>query len=254
MRIYRVNGIEHKVYDLDDKLPEGLIVRSNWREANVNDWVKADDDCVIQILRKGEMKRAKGKNRTVAYLGTCTGTFAAWPNKKMDTSKRINIYSFGGNKTADDAVIDRTNLSKHERIFVHYLAGGMKPVQAYLKAFPTNDPGYANMKAAVLTKTDRVRTAMKEELKPVLAELDLDERYVLESIKEVIQSTVKDDTKLKALFKLADIMDLEDKSRAHITQVSGALFQGFSNDMIEEVSRPREVISETTETKTEDRL
>jgi phage terminase small subunit len=254
MRIYRVNGVKHKVYDSDDKLPDGLIVQPNWRDANVDDWVKADDDCVIQILRKGYMKRAKGKNRTVAYLGTCTGTFACWPNNKMDTSRRINIYSFGGNRLSDDAVIDRTHLTKHERIFVQYLAGGMNPTQAYLKAFPTNDPGYANMKAAVLTKTDRIRTAMKEELKPVLAELDLDERYVLENIKKVIQSTVKDDTKLKALFKLADIMDLEDKSRTQVTQLSGAVFQGFSEDMIEDVTRPREIECETVTTKEKDRL
>ena len=49
---------------------------------------------------------------------------------------------------------------------------------------------------------------MKEELKPFLEKLNLDEFYVLSNIKEVIDSTGKEDTKLKALFKLADIMDV----------------------------------------------
>ena len=82
---------------------------------------------------------------------------------------------------------------------------------------------------------------MKEELKPFLEELDLDEFYVLSNIKEVIDSTGKDDTKLKALFKLADIMDMEDKNRTQVTSMTGALFQGFTPEKLEEAERPKEI-------------
>ena len=73
--------------------------------------------------------------------------------------------------------------------------------------------------------------------------LGLDENYVLTNIKEVIDSCDKDDTKLKALFKLADIMDMEDKNKTQVTTVSGALFQGFSKDKLEAVERPKEITS-----------
>jgi len=182
MRFYRVNGVEHKVYDPDDKLPDGLVVRSNWREAKVGDWIKADDECILEVLRQGTMKRQKGKEREVAYVGTCTGTFPAYKSTKMDTSRRINIYTFGGGKLADDILIERENLSKHEQVFVVYLASGMSPQEAYMRAYPTNDPGYAKFKSAQLVKTTRIRTAMKEELKPVLEELDIDEKFILENI------------------------------------------------------------------------
>ena len=151
-----------------------------------------------------------------------------------------NIYTFGG-KSSDEALNDRINLNKNELLFVMYMSQGVPAREAYLKAFPTNNPGYATMKAGQLVKTERVRTAMKEELKPVLEELDLDERYVLKNIKEVISSSEKDETRLKALFKLADIMDLEDKNQTKVTQVTGALFQGFSNDMVEAAERPKEI-------------
>ena len=82
---------------------------------------------------------------------------------------------------------------------------------------------------------------MKEELKPFLEKLDLDENYVLSNIKEVIDSTNKDDTKLKALFKLADIMDMEDKNKTQITSMTGALFQGFTPEALEEAERPEEI-------------
>tara|TARA_R110002096_G_scaffold153690_1_gene317653 strand:+ start:594 stop:1322 length:729 start_codon:yes stop_codon:yes gene_type:complete len=235
---HNVNRLKHRVYDDEDILPSGLVIRSNWRLGQVGDWVKADDGCVIQILRRGTMHKPKGKNKAVEYVGTCTGTFMVKSTVKMDTSRRINIYSLGGNKKADDILLDREKLNKNEIIFATLLAKGFSLVDAYMKAFPTNNPGYAKVKAGQLIKTERVRTAMKEELKPVLEELNIDETFVLKNIKEVVLSSEKDDTRLKALFKLADIMDLEDKNSTKITQVTGALFQGFTPDQIEAVERP----------------
>ena len=240
MRTYKAGGHWHKVYDPDDSLPEGLTVQSNWKKAVIGDWVKADDDCIIQILRKGQMMRAMGKDKVREYVGTCTGTFPISAKMKMDTSKREDIYSFSGRKSKD-RLNSRKNLNKHEHLFVAFLAKGIPMQEAYLKAFPTNNPRYALNKAGKLTKTTRIITAMKEELKPVLEELDIDENFILKNIKEVILSSDKDDTRLKALFKLADIMDLEDKSRTQVTQLTAGVFKGFSDNALEEAQRPKEI-------------
>ena len=52
MRTYKVSNTFHKVYDDKDELPEGLVIRDNWKEAQIGDWIQADDGCYIQILRK----------------------------------------------------------------------------------------------------------------------------------------------------------------------------------------------------------
>ena len=240
MRVYRVNTIDHTVYEPDDTTPENLIIQSNWRDGQVGEWVKADDDCIIEVLRRGKMKKKMGRNKISEYIGTCTGTFLVSKTIKMDTSKRENIYSFSGRKV-DDVVQNRTKLNNFEMLFVTYVAKGVNPVEAYLKAFPTNSPGYAQVKSNQLLKMERIKTAMKEELKPILEELGINETFVLETIKGVINSTDKDETRLKALFKLADIMDMEDKNQTKITQVTGALFKGFSDEMIESAERPEEI-------------
>ena len=49
---------------------------------------------------------------------------------------------------------------------------------------------------------------------------------------------LKEDVRLRAVFKICDIMDLEDKNQTKVTQVSGALFQGFSNEMLDKAERP----------------
>ena len=240
MRVYKVNKIEHTVFDIDE-VPEDLHYLRNWRKGSIGDWVLSDDECVIQILRKGTMLKPKGKVREVSYIGTCTGTFLISKKTKMDTSRRINIYSLGGHVERNQRLEDRENLSSREEIFVQYLASGIDPRLAYLKAFPTKDPHYAGIRAGQLVKTTRIKTAMKEELKPYMEELGIDESYILKNIKSVIDGTEKDDTRLKALFKIADIMDMEDKSRTQVTQLTGAVFKGFSNDAIEAAERPKEI-------------
>ena len=241
MRVYKVNKIEHIVFDEIDEVPNKINIEGNWRSANIGDWVKADDGCFIQILRKGKMVVPKGRNKVREYVGTCTGTFPVTSKVKMDTSRRLNIYSFGGSKSSADVLLDRTVLSKHEHLFVVYIASGLSPQEAYMKAFPTNSPGYAKHKSAQLVKTKRITTAMKEELKPILEEIGVDEKAILENINNIAQTSEKDETRLKALFKLSDIMDLEDKNRTTVTQVSGALFQGFKDKELLQAERPKEL-------------
>jgi hypothetical protein len=229
------------VYEPEDVLPKSLKVVKDWKNGHVGDWVKTDDECIIQVLRRGQMLRSKGKSKIREYIGTCTGTFLIGPQVKMDTSKRTNIYSFGGNKSPYDILLDRTNLSKAEQVFVLYMSQGFKPQQAYLKAFPTKNIGYAKEKSVDLISTERIRTAMKEELKPVCKELGIDPKSVLKEIQIASKNSEKEDVRLRALFKLSDILDLEDKNQTRITQISGAIFKGFNKEVLEEVKRPEEL-------------
>ena len=233
-----MNGIEHEVYDPEDQIKNGLVVIENWRDSRIGDWVKADDDCIIQVLRKGQMVRKYGRNKVREYVGTCTGTYPVGINVKMDTSRRVNIYTFGGSKNSEDILLDRTTLTRCELVFVQFLTSGMSPQESYLKAYPTKNVNYASVKSAQLMRTERVYTAMKEELKPVCEELGIDSKSVLEDIQYASKNSEKEDVRLRALFKLADILDLEDKNQTRIAQVSGALFQGFSPEQLASAERP----------------
>jgi len=241
MRHYKVNGIDHTVYEELEEVPDSILSRltDDRDKCEIGQWLKADDGCYMEILRTGEMKKAKGKNRIVKYIGTCTGTYLT--KVKIDSSRRENIYTLSGLKPK---TASRENLNKYERIFVEYLIAGMKPTKAYMKAFPTNDPGYANFKSAELTKTSRIRKEMKKELEPVLEKLGITQEFVLDGIKSTAEESEKDDTRLKALFKLSDILDLEDKSSAKVTQLTGIQFQGFSDKELNEAERPKEISSD----------
>tara|TARA_R110002020_G_scaffold448364_1_gene661150 strand:- start:47 stop:616 length:570 start_codon:yes stop_codon:yes gene_type:complete len=175
------------------------------------------------------------------YLGTCTGTFIALENTVMDADRRNNIYSFGGNATPEQVVANRRKMTANEELFVQYMSTGLQPEEAYVKAFPTNNKRYARMKAINLIRTERIKTAVKEDLKPIMEELELDPKFVLENIKIEAQTADKADTRLKALFKLADILDLEDKNSTKVQQITGVQFQGLTSGMIENAKRPEEI-------------
>lgn len=239
MRQYTVNKFKHKVYEDETDIPSNITIVEDWRKGNIGDWVRADDGCIIQILRKGKMLRKKG---TRYYVGTCTGTFLVLPKTKMDTDRRSNIYSFGGHETPEEVVKNRKELTANEELFVKFMAIDKDmPEEAYVKAFPTNNKRYARVKAANLLQTERIRTRMKEDLKPTLDELGIDDRMVLSGIKEEAVNAEKSDTRLKALFKLSDILDLEEKTTTKVQQVTGAVFQGFTDDMLEPVEKVKEI-------------
>ena len=240
MRKYKISATYHLVYDEKEELPPNLIIYDNWREAQIGDWVQADDGCYIQILRRGEMKTRRGKSKIRSYVGTCTGTFMCMPKAKMDTSLRENRWTISG-KDTERVIIERKDATKHEILFCQFMAGGMSPSQAYLRAFKTNNVRYAKEQSTKLLKTKRITQTMKEELKPVCKELGIDDKYVLEGIKSEADDADKADVRLKALFKLSDILDLEDKNKTTVTQIQGAVFRGFSENALEDVSRPKEI-------------
>ncbi len=238
MRSYKANKVLHTVYDSIEEVPGNISIVKDWRNGDIGDWVLTDDDCVIQIIRKGKMIQ---KKNPIIYLGTCTGTFINKKTTMMDADRRTNIYSFGGNKTPDEIVASRRKLTANEELFVQYISSGMQPQDAYVKAFPTNNKRYARMKSVNLIKTERIKTAMKEELKPILEAIGINETTILENIHNIAVSSEKDETKLKALFKLSDIMDLEDKNTAKVQQITGVQFQGFDDKMIDVAERPKEL-------------
>lgn len=244
MRDYMVKGIKRLVYEDDTELPANFIFIENWKEGQVGDWVKADDGCYVEILRRRSMRpHRKNIRHAREYVGTCTGTYMINPSSTMDTVKTHNIYSFGGTKTSSKNLFDRKKTNSREQLFCLYIAQGIPAVDAYTKVYETNNRKYAAGKVKLLLKTERIKKAVKEEIKPILAELGIDEEFILKGIRNVALTARQDGEKLKALIKLSDIMEIEDKGTKQ-TGVAMIGFQGFQGNTIEEAVKVTEEITE----------
>ena len=240
MREYTVNRIKHYVYDNGEPMPSHIKCNIDWKDAKVGEWVVSDDDCIIQVLRRGTMYRSKGKVKTIDYIGTCTGTFLVSDKTFFDTDRRKNIYSISGDKTSEEVITDRVNLTPREEVFVQNLASGMDMTNAYIRAYKTYNTKYADIRAGLLVRTERVKKAMKEELKPILAKLEIDEELVLEGIRDIALSAEKDSDKLKALLELGEVLNIKETG-TKVHEISGVSFNGFGDTNLVEATRPKEI-------------
>ena len=239
MREYVVNNISHKVYEKDE-VPVDITYK-DWKDGTLGDWVLADDDCVIQIIRTGTMFRAKGKLRKVDYVGTCTGTFLKDGKMKMDTDRRENIYSLSGKLSSKQVLEQRKKLTGREELFIHNLEKKMSLKDAYINAFKTDNEKYAETRAMLLVKTERVKKEMHKRLEPILAKLGIDDELVLDGIKQIATCAEKDSDRLKALTELSEVLEIKDKGTTvqEITGMSAKqLFSGFSDNEIDNTKRP----------------
>ena len=239
MREYVVNNISHKVYEKDE-VPVDITYK-DWKDGTLGDWVLADDDCVIQIIRTGTMFRAKGKLRKVDYVGTCTGTFLKDGKMKMDTDRRENIYSLSGRLSSKQVLEQREKLTGREELFIHNLEKKMSLKDAYINAFKTDNEKYAETRAMLLVKTERVKKEMHKRLEPILAKLGIDDELVLDGIKQIATCAEKDSDRLKALTELSEVLEIKDKG-TKVQEITGMsakqLFSGFSDNEIDNTKRP----------------
>ena len=237
MRTYTIKKIDHHVYESLDELPEDLVYLKDWRKAETGDWVLADDGCIIQVLRKNSMARSRGKVRVDNTLGTCTGTFKVKHHLSMNTVKREDIYTLSGKRPLK-RMMDDKKINSNEILFAQNITRGLSPEDAYIKSFRTKNHKYAKIQAGILVKSERIRKAMKEELKPVLVALGIEPELVLGGIKDIATDPeAKHSDKLKALFELGEILELKETNK--VTEVTGALFQGFQPEQLQSTQRPQ---------------
>tara|TARA_R100000656_G_scaffold65771_1_gene50065 strand:- start:7 stop:744 length:738 start_codon:yes stop_codon:yes gene_type:complete len=235
MRSYAIKGVDHIVYDDLTEVPSDIYFLDDWRNAELGDWVLTDDDCVIQILRRGKMLN-QGRYK-MEYLGTCTGTFIVSGGNIMDTVKRKNIYSFGGSKDHDQVIRKRKNATAQEVAFAKYLVRGLTPEEAYLKSFGNSKSNrYAKARAAVLVKQERIINIVKEELEEVFEGLGINLEYLIHGVKNVADTSDRASDRLSAFRMLWDAADVVPKQK--VTQISGAVFQGFDSKVLESAKRP----------------
>ncbi len=240
MREYIINNISHIVYDSIEEVPVNIKYKE-WKDGILGDWVLTDDECVIQILRTGTMFRSKGKLRKVDYIGTCTGTFLKDGKMKMDTDKRDNIYSLSGRLSSKEVLEQREKLTGREELFIHNLQKKMTLKDAYINAYSTDNEKYAETRAMLLIKTERVKKEMHKRLEPILAKLGIDDELVLDGIKDIAINAEKDSDRLKALTELSDVLEIKDKGTT-VQEISGMsakqLFSGFNDSDEVNAKRP----------------
>ena len=228
MRSYTIKGKEHHVYDLESELPDDVHPIENWRDGDIGDWVRADDNAYVQILNKKKL----GKTDTIQ---TCVGTYST--EGRMDTSEREDRYNLSG-KSNHNTIKERKVPTDREVQFASKVVRGRDAVEAYMDVYNANSKDYAKRRAALLLKTERINTLMNptaEELTEVFSRLDVNLEFLIRSAKDQVTEGKNGSDKINALKMLWDAFGVVERKK--VTEIAG-IFQGFEPAQLEEVRRP----------------
>ena len=233
----KINKINHPIYSSIDEFRKdnpNLLLVNNWREGTEGSWVVSDDGQVCEVLKRGTMLRRAGSKQKNYYIRVPLGTFICGDNIKMEGEPRRNLYSFGLTDTSVyEHKVEKKKTTLREFLFAQYVAKGEDVVDAFVKAFPTNNKSYAEGQAKILMKAKRIQNMIREEIDRVLSDADITPLYLLEQMRDIVDKRDSNDRDkiqaLKTLMQISGMMDTEKKTE------SVAVFQGFTKEQLDAI-------------------
>lgn len=223
MRIIVHNHQQYEIYSIGEA-PEG-INPVPWRETTPDtEYVVSDDKLVVPIIGRSELGQFK-------TYKTPIGVFTIPPVKKLlrktyDYQEKHNAFWKGEREG---------KLTTKKKLFVFwYLRTGDK-IDAYRRAFPGVSSRYIETYANRLLVQREVIEYMESQYKDVLTELGIDEKWVFENLKRIIEDQVEPgSTKVSALKELMDILGMK---RKRVTEKVGML---LDSDTIQELDSQKQ--------------
>ena len=179
--------------------------------------------------------RASASNKVVRnYIRIPLGTFVCDEKVKIEGEPRKNLYSFGlADKSAYRHKIEKKETTQREFLFAQFVAKGTDLVDAFLKAYPTENRKYAESQAKILLKAKRIQRLIREEIDKVLVDADITPLYLLEQMKSVVDNQSSNDRDkiqaIKTLMQITGMMDTEKRTE------SVAVFQGFTKEQLDAI-------------------
>ena len=175
----------------------------------------------------------KGNNVQDGYIRTIIGMFNVKKKTKLHGTIKDSIYRFIKKNSYDSRV--KGKMTREKRVFSKYIAMGLDPESAYMKAYPkTTSTEAAKKKSTLLLKSKTVRNQVDKEIEELMSEVGITKRYLLESTKDVVdREDVRDNDKLRALETLMKISGLlnTDKKSESIALIQE--FTGFSKEKLQ---------------------
>ena len=187
----------------------------------------------------------KGNKSEEKYIRTVIGMITVRKSTSLVGDITDSLYRFVKRHSYDSRI--HGGMTKQKKIFSKYIAMGLDPESAYIKAYPkTTNTDDARRKSKLLLKSKTVRDQVDKEIEELMADVGITKRYLLESTKDVVDKTdVKDNDKLRALetlMKISGMLNTEKKSESialiqEFTGFSKEKLKAFEQGMLSEKKR-----------------
>jgi len=249
--IRKIKGIDHYVFKDEEtfrkQFPDDTV--KPWREAQVGEWCLSDDGKICDVIARNAWKNTL-TNKQEAVIRTLLGT--RFISMKMQGDPKKDIYQFGDGGTYDRWK-KRDELSQRDKEFASLISmwklgmSDLRPYQAYMRAFKSNNEEYAKRNSKVLLTTKRIKKQVSKEIQDILIEIGADRLWIIRKMKSFIDDRkIKDTVRADLLKKLGEYAELEPTKQTQTAVLQ--LKAGFTKDDIEafkENSAPKELSDRT---------
>ena len=137
------------------------------------------------------------------------------------------------NKSAYRHKIEKKETTQREFLFAQFVAKGENIVDAFLKAYPTDNRRYAEGQAKILLKAKRIQKLIRDEIDKVLVDADITPLYLLEQMRSIVDNGDSQDRDkiqaIKTLMQISGMMDTDKRTE------SVAVFQGFTKEQLDAI-------------------
>lgn len=242
----RQGNESHDILTPKEAEKRGIRFLSDYRILDAKgQFILTDDGFVVEVLRYGQV--AEGTNKGKRWIRTCTGTFSIdvkFPY--VDTEPRESRFTFNG----------KARKHSHQKfaiewdVFAEYLVRGYKPMEAYKMVYPnTKTDRYAHEKSLLLMSKKEVKRIVSKKLEDVFAELEIDDKFILQRYKDLAENADSDSVCIQACNALAEIRGIKGQKQVITSQ---KVFMGIPMDELKRIEQGvNQVFEEPTQELTE---
>jgi len=243
-----IKGVEHYIFDNDSEFIEFFEnnpppIAENWRTALKGEWVRSDDDRIIQIVGRSRLKHHNDRDNyswANGYVRTAVGTFVCHKSVKMDTdfTKHYNRYRFGINyKVSGNPLAHRKKITNKERAFANYIAAGVGLEKSYREAYDYSGI-HVKQKAFLLLKQERIVAEVSKSISDIATALGVDHEYIIKKLKAFSDYAKDENVGLRAVTELGKIVGTVGNQPKLLQTGIVGVFSGFDEKHFKRIDGP----------------
>lgn len=201
----------HEILSPEEAEARGVSYLKDYKNIEAKgDFILTDDDFVLEVLAIGRSPKTD-----MRWIRTCIGTFSIDNNVPyVDTVHRESRFTFSGKIRKKTHV----KFTIEWEAFAEYLVKGYKPVDAYKMVYPrAKSDRYASEKALLLMMKKEVKVIVAKKISDTLAELEIDDRFLLNRYKELANEADSDSVSIQALNALSEIKGIKGNKQVSLT-------------------------------------
>tara|TARA_R100001377_G_scaffold16197_1_gene8244 strand:- start:9168 stop:9998 length:831 start_codon:yes stop_codon:yes gene_type:complete len=216
-------GKDFEQYECNEINSLGIKAVEDWRNAEVGDWIRTNDDKVVEVVGK-RFKKFKGKRKQITFIRTGFGETPTYYAKVY--AKRQKDWS--GNDLVYKQYVRNVPATVLQKQFADYISkfGEMDKngkfdcasiVDAYTNAFSDNNPKQALRRGLRILRKKYISDRISMNIRETLLEHGMDDNWIVNQYRDIIDSAPVN-AKLNALNRVSELLGHTRKEKEEKTQ------------------------------------